>query len=261
MCVSLARDRGWQLQRFIKHPTHQTYTHLHFLIYGDSSKGVLSFHNELRRRHFWEFWLWATVYLGHGTYKELVWCLNVILQFKLRWCNLSLRCHLQASQRWGLIQEGQVLLLHILPASQSQLHYPHAYGQRHADWPGPQPLLCKGNTHLSQADAALQPGLCVPAGEHWTGYHWDPDWTESHRPSRPASALPLSMPSTGWVSALSIYKDAHTRVQYKHAPIWMHAHKHERINSVSEGTYRHWCGIMHSLSLFICHLGMSVSSH
>lgn len=122
-------------------------------------------------------------------------CVCVAYCCSVRWCNLSLRCHFQAFQRRGLFPEasGQLFLLHILSASQSQLHHPYAHGQCCAYWQSARPVFLQGPTHLTQTDAALQPWIYLPAGEHWTGHYWDTNWASSHRDGRSTAALPLSL--------------------------------------------------------------------
>lgn len=113
-------------------------------------------------------------------------------------CILSLRCYIQAASK-------QLFLLHILVAPQSPLHHPHAHGQCHAYWQSPGPIFRQGPAHLSQADAALQPGIRLPAGEYWTSHHWDPRWSSSGRAGCSAASLPLSLPPSGWVSSIQTW--------------------------------------------------------
>lgn len=150
-------------------------------------------------------------------------------------CKLSLRCHIQASRRQWLIKErpGRLFPLHILFAPKSQLHDPHAHGQRHAYWQSPGPLFHQGPAHLSQADAALQPGFCLPTGEYWTGNHWDPCWPPSGRACCSAAALPLSLPPSGWVS-FKKHGFVFKHVDYEHALVCIHSYRNRKGHTVSQ---------------------------
>lgn len=147
----------------------------------------------------------------------------------------SWRCYLQILQRFIQTAWEESHRLFIILASPNELHHPHAHGQCHADGQSAQPVLCEADIHLGQSDDALQQGVRLPAGEHWSSHHRTAEWAENHRHGCTAAAFPLSMPSARRVSFWGSWM--HTWIVSLRISVY---ETHQRKSIISEKIWFFW---------------------